>query len=427
VYRTLRSVNPSPYLYYFDYGYFRIFGSSPEAQIVIKAGKAEIHPIAGTFKRTGDYTHDLERAEELKKDPKENSEHVMLVDLARNDLSIHAREVHVKKYKEIQFFSHVIHLTSVVEGTLKDKDKALDVFANTFPAGTLSGAPKFKAMQIIDKLESTKRGFYGGAIGMLGLNGDINHAILIRSFLAIDKTLRYQAGAGIVIDSDPQKELEEVNNKLAALKAAIKIMAEQKKIVIIDNYDSFTYNLVHAIEDIVGYEIDVFRNDAISVEEIGRYDYIFISPGPGLPEDSGITLDVISKYYQTKKIFGVCLGLQSIVTALGGKLDNLDQVYHGVDTEMKVVENCPIYSGIDNTFIAGRYHSWVAHKNDIPQDLVVNCLDDKNEVMGIHHKDFPVYAVQFHPESILTPDGNTMIENFLMLENEEDIKSPIRT
>jgi len=222
VYRSLRSVNPSPYLYYFDYGFYRIFGSSPEAQIVVKNDKAEIHPIAGTFKRTGNYKEDLKNADELKADKKENAEHVMLVDLARNDLSKHATNVNVKKYKDIQFFSHVIHLTSVVEGTLSIKESSLNVFADTFPAGTLSGAPKFKAMEIIDKLETTKRGFYGGAIGMLGLNGDINHAILIRSFLAIDKTLKYQAGAGIVIHSDEESELQEVNNKLGALKAAIK-------------------------------------------------------------------------------------------------------------------------------------------------------------------------------------------------------------
>ncbi len=221
VYRRLRSINPSPYLYFFEYGDYRIFGSSPEAQIVISNQFAEIHPIAGTFKRTGHHATDLEQAEALRKDPKENAEHVMLVDLARNDLSRHAKNVHVKKLKEIQYFSHVIHLTSIVEGKLKDKNDALKVYADTFPAGTLSGAPKYKAMQIIDKLENTKRGFYGGAIGMLGLNGDINQAILIRSFLAINNKLHYQAGAGIVIDSNEEKELQEVNNKLGALKKAI--------------------------------------------------------------------------------------------------------------------------------------------------------------------------------------------------------------
>ncbi len=222
VYRTLRSINPSPYLYYFEYGDYRIFGSSPEAQLVINDTTAEIHPIAGTFRRTGDQKIDEEKAEELKEDPKENAEHVMLVDLARNDLSKHAHSVTVKKYKEVQYFSHVIHLTSLVEGKLRDKTEALNIYADTFPAGTLSGAPKYRAMEIIDNLETTHRGYYGGAIGMIGLGGNINHAILIRSFLAYKNTLYYQAGAGIVMDSDPASELQEVNNKLGALKLAIK-------------------------------------------------------------------------------------------------------------------------------------------------------------------------------------------------------------
>ena len=221
VYRQLRSINPSPYLYYFDYGSYKIFGSSPEAQIVIKNNTAEIHPIAGTVRRTGDLNTDILKAESLSADPKENAEHVMLVDLARNDLSKHGKNIRLKKYKEIQYFSHVIHLTSVVEADLPSSNEAIDIYADTFPAGTLSGAPKYKAMQLIDALEKTKRGFYGGAIGILGLNGDINKAILIRSFLASDKKLRYQAGAGIVISSNEQNELKEVNNKLAALKLAI--------------------------------------------------------------------------------------------------------------------------------------------------------------------------------------------------------------
>lgn len=225
VYRSLRSINPSPYLFYFDYGSFKIFGSSPEAQMVIKDNIAEIHPIAGTFKRTGDVEKDIESAKALSEDPKENAEHTMLVDLARNDLSKNTTQVHVEKYKEVQYFSHVIHLTSVVKGTLKDGVKPYQIFADTFPAGTLSGAPKYRALELIDDMEPTSRGFYGGGIGMLGFNGDINHAIMIRSFLSYEGKLHYQAGAGIVIDSKEEKELQEVNNKLAALKKAL-LMAE---------------------------------------------------------------------------------------------------------------------------------------------------------------------------------------------------------
>lgn len=223
VYRALRSINPSPYLFYFDYGSFKIFGSSPEAQLIINDGKAQIHPIAGTYKRTGNDESDREAALKLSKDPKENSEHVMLVDLARNDLSRNTKKVHVVTFKEIQYFSHVIHLVSKVEGEINDKSKGLQVFADTFPAGTLSGAPKYKAMQLIDKYEKDNRGFYGGAIGFLKLNGDLNHAILIRSFLSINNTLYYQAGAGIVIDSDEEKELQEVKNKSEALRKAVSL------------------------------------------------------------------------------------------------------------------------------------------------------------------------------------------------------------
>lgn len=221
VYRALRSINPSPYLFYFDFGNFKLFGSSPEAQLIVKKQQAEIHPIAGTIRRTGDDTLDLQRAQQLLDDPKENAEHNMLVDLARNDLSRHCQNVKVTKLKEIQFYSHVIHLVSKVTGTLKPNTFTYDVFADSFPAGTLSGAPKHRAMQIIDQLEQQKRGYYGGAIGFWGLNGDINHAIMIRTFLSHQNHLYYQAGAGVVNSSIPENENKEVHNKIGALRKAI--------------------------------------------------------------------------------------------------------------------------------------------------------------------------------------------------------------
>jgi anthranilate synthase component 1 len=226
VYRALRSINPSPYLFYFDYGDFRIFGSSPEAQITIKNRVASIFPIAGTFKRSGDDEKDAELAHNLKNDPKESAEHVMLVDLARNDLSRHCEQVEVKAFKEVQYYSHLIHLVSHVSGKLLPGVASFKVVADTFPAGTLSGAPKYRAMEIIDENEKSKRSFYSGAIGYLGFNGDFNHAIMIRSFLSKNNTLHYQAGAGIVAGSVPQSELNEVNNKIAALRKAIE-MAEE--------------------------------------------------------------------------------------------------------------------------------------------------------------------------------------------------------
>jgi anthranilate synthase component 1 len=221
VYRSLRSINPSPYLFYFDYGDYRLMGSSPESQLVIKSGKAMVHPIAGTYKRSGDDETDKQLAIELEADEKENAEHVMLVDLARNDLSRSCTDVKVTAFKEIHFYSHVIHMVSKVEGSIQPGSNPFEILGKSFPAGTLSGAPKYKAMELIDTQEPTARGFYGGAIGMVGFNGDFNHAIMIRSFLSRNNTLYYQAGAGVVVSSIPQKELQEVNNKLGALKKAL--------------------------------------------------------------------------------------------------------------------------------------------------------------------------------------------------------------
>ncbi|MBI34002.1 MAG: anthranilate synthase component I [Flavobacteriales bacterium] len=226
LYRALRSINPSPYLFYFDFEKFRIFGSSPEAQIVIKNRKATIYPIAGTFRRTGDDVKDAELAKKLLDDPKENAEHVMLVDLARNDLSRDSKGVSVEAYREIQFYSHVIHLVSKVTGDLLPDKNSIRLVADTFPAGTLSGAPKHMALQLINKYEKNQRGIYGGCIGFLGFNGDFNHAIIIRSFLSKNNNLYYQAGAGIVMKSDDESERQEVFNKLAALHKAIEL-AEQ--------------------------------------------------------------------------------------------------------------------------------------------------------------------------------------------------------
>ena len=222
VYRALRHINPSPYLFYFDYGDYKLMGSSPESQLIIKDGKAIIHPIAGTFKRTGEVQKDLEAAEELKKDAKENAEHTMLVDLARNDLSICGKNTTVTKLKEVQFFSHVIHLVSEVTADVEENQNPYEMIATTFPQGTLSGAPKYKAMELIDSYEKTSRSFYDGCIGFVGFDGSCNQAIMIRTFLSKNNTLYYQAGAGIVAKSTAENELQEVNNKLNALKMAVK-------------------------------------------------------------------------------------------------------------------------------------------------------------------------------------------------------------
>ncbi|MCF2501606.1 anthranilate synthase component I family protein [Dyadobacter chenhuakuii] len=226
VYRALRSINPSPYLFYFDYGSYKIFGSSPEKQIFIKNGQAEIHPIAGTFRRTGDDQADAEAAQALLNDPKETAEHVMLVDLARNDLSRSCDAVKVTNYKEVQYYSHVIHLVSKVVGKMNEGVNPLQLVADTFPAGTLSGAPKHNAMKLIDQMETSNRSIYGGAIGFMDFNGDFNHAIAIRTFLSKNNTLFFRAGMGVVAKSNVESELQEINSKLAALRKAIDFAGE---------------------------------------------------------------------------------------------------------------------------------------------------------------------------------------------------------
>lgn len=222
VYRALRSINPSPYLFYFDFGGFRIFGSSPETHCKIENGRATIDPIAGTAFRTGNSALDRERTERLLADPKENAEHVMLVDLARNDLSRNAHHVKVDFYRDVQYYSHVIHLVSRVSGEIDADSDSIRTFIDTFPAGTLSGAPKVRAMQLISEIEPQNRGVYGGCIGFIGLDGDLNQAIAIRTFVSRNNTLYYQAGAGIVSKSDPERELQEVSSKLGALDKAIR-------------------------------------------------------------------------------------------------------------------------------------------------------------------------------------------------------------
>lgn len=223
VYRALRSINPSPYLFYFDFGGFRIFGSSPETHCKIEGGRITIDPIAGTAFRTGDTSKDAELAQALLGDPKESAEHVMLVDLARNDLSRNAHDVSVEFYKEVQYYSHVIHLVSRVSGELDSNHNPIKAYADTFPAGTLSGAPKVLVMRLINDIEPHNRGIYGGAIGFIGFDGSLNQAITIRTFVSRAGKLHFQAGAGIVSLSNPERELQEVNNKLGALSRAIKL------------------------------------------------------------------------------------------------------------------------------------------------------------------------------------------------------------
>lgn len=222
VYRALRSVSPGPYLFYYDDGSFHLFGSSPEAQLIVNDRKAEIHPIAGTYRLTGNKEFDAMQVEKLSKDAKENAEHIMLVDLARNDLNRNCNNVQVEQLKAVEKFSHVVHMVSKVSGELEADKSLMELIAGSFPAGTLSGAPKIKAIELLGNYEQDARGFYGGCIGITNFENNYNHAIMIRTFFSKGNQLQYRAGAGIVSDSIPENELEEINNKLRALRIAMK-------------------------------------------------------------------------------------------------------------------------------------------------------------------------------------------------------------
>ncbi len=189
------------------------------------------------------------------------------------------------------------------------------------------------------------------------------------------------------------------------------------KVIVVDNYDSFTYNLVHSVQELLNHPIEVKRNDELDFDYLDTFDYIILSPGPGVPDEAGDLKKVIKTFYKTKKILGVCLGLQAIGEVFGAKLRNLEEVYHGVQTEFKISQPCPIFTDISEDFLAGRYHSWVIDKDTLPAELLVTCEDEKGEIMGIRHRKYDVYGVQFHPESILTPDGDTMLSNFLNISN----------
>ena len=384
LYRALRSINPSPYLFYFDFGGFRIFGSSPETHCRIQDRKAYIDPIAGTTKRTGDAEADRKGADYLRNDPKENAEHVMLVDLARNDLSRNCHGVKVDFYKDLQYYSHVIHLVSRVSGTLDEGADPIKAFIDTFPAGTLSGAPKVRAMQLISEYEPHNRGAYGGCIGYIGLDGSLNQAITIRTFVARNGELWFQAGGGIVAKSDVEYELQEVNNKS------------------------------HLVKEL-GAEVTVLRNDQFELSELEPYSKIILSPGPGIPSEAGLLCNVIRTYAGHKPILGVCLGHQAIGEVFGGKLENLSDVFHGVATEGTQFGNDPLFSGLPTRITMGRYHSWVVSKEGFPDCLEITAESDEGQIMALRHKTLNIRGIQFHPESVLTPDGRKMLQNWLFL------------
>ncbi|MFQ6100885.1 MAG: bifunctional anthranilate synthase component II/anthranilate phosphoribosyltransferase [Anaerolineae bacterium] len=438
IYRALRRLNPSPYMFFLELGGnspLHLIGSSPEMLVRLQGRTAEVRPIAGTRPRGRDEQDDRALEADLLADPKERAEHVMLVDLGRNDLGRVCRfgTIEVPDLITVERYSHVIHLVSRVTGQLRDGVDGYDLLRATFPAGTVSGAPKVRAMEIIEELEEARRGPYAGAVGYFGFNGNMDTCITIRTIVMQNGVVYLQAGAGIVADSDPGREWEETRHKARALALAVE-MAERGptrqrskkppsqvggpaengrgKVLVIDNYDSFTYNLVQYLGEL-GAEPVVRRNDAVTLEEIRALapSHIVISPGPGTPDDGGISLDVIRTFHRTTPILGVCLGHQCIVAAFGGQVRRAPRLMHG-KTSRVYHEGRGILDGVPSPFSAMRYHSLIAYE-PLPDCLKVIAATEEGEVMALEHKAFPTVGLQFHPESILTEHGKKILRNFL--------------
>ena len=416
-YRVLRTLNPSPYMFYFSGTDVEVAGASPETLVKLEDGVLHTFPLAGTRPRGKTEAEDQALEAELLSDEKELAEHNMLVDLGRNDLGRLSRfgTVEVESLHSIERFSHVMHIGSTVRGIIRDDKDALDAVEAVLPAGTLSGAPKIRACQLIGELENNKRGIYGGAIGYIDFTGNMDTCIAIRIAYKKNGKVFVRSGAGIVADSVPEKEYEECINKAKAVVNALEISRGGRcMILLIDNYDSFAYNLYQFIGEI-NPDIRVIRNDELTVDEIRALhpERIILSPGPGRPEDAGVIMDVARELGSEIPVLGVCLGHQAICAAFGGTVTYAKELMHGKQSETtfdvgsKMFHDCPAQAPV------ARYHSLAVDEDTLPECLKVTARTVEGEVMAVEHREYPIYGLQFHPESIMTPDGKQMIAAFI--------------
>ena len=390
----------------------------PKRLCVSMTARGSLSPIAGTRPRGSDTEEDLALEKELLADPKENAEHVMLVDLARNDLGrvAAAGSVHVDPFRKIERYSHVMHIVSGVLGEIVADKDALDLFAATFPAGTLVGAPKVRAMELIAEMEPVGRGLYGGTVGYFAKNGNMDQAITIRTMVFHRNEYKFpgwrrhrgrqRSGArvpgGIGKKRDPEARPGDRGRRTMSA-----------RLLLIDNYDSFTYNLVQAFL-VLEAEVIVHRNDAIDIGDAMSLapTHLVISPGPGRPEDAGRSLAMIEAFAGKVPMLGVCLGHQCIVQHFGGEIVAAGVLMHGKTSQVEH-DGYTLYRGLPSPFLAGRYHSLAANRLTVPDELQISATTDVHEIMGVRHKELPIEGVQFHPESVLTPQGPMLLENFL--------------
>ncbi|KAJ3102427.1 bifunctional tryptophan synthase trp1 [Phlyctochytrium planicorne] len=433
-YRQLRSLNPSPYMFYVDLIDFQLVGASPEMLVKVEDRTVFTHPIAGTRKRGKTPEEDEALARDLLGDLKERSEHVMLVDLGRNDVNriCIPSTVSVDSLMHIERYSHVMHIVSHVSGTLRPGKTIYDAFRSIFPAGTVSGAPKVRAMQLIGELENEKRGAYAGAVGYFSFSGNLDTCISIRTMLFKDDHVFFQAGGGIVYDSNPVDEYEETVNKLGSNVRAIE-MAEKyyhtlqqenshiqeqfssaaMTTILIDNYDSFTWNVYQYLSDL-GADVVVYRNDELTVEACLALNprNVVISPGPGHPRDAGISIPVIRAFAGKVPILGVCLGQQSMFELYGGTVKYAGEIVHGKTSPIRH-DGKGLFENVSQGIEVTRYHSLAGDPSTLPDCLEITSWTDSGVVMGVRHKEFVMEGVQFHPESIASEEGLKLFANFL--------------
>lgn len=443
VFNKLKRLNPSRYAFLFEFDDFQVAGCSPETLVKVTDGYVEHMAIAGTKKRGDSAEADAVLADELQSDPKERAEHSMLVDLCRNDMNrvCDPDSVAVETHAAVENYSHVMHMTSKVYGRLNESSGALDALASIAPAGTLSGAPKISAMQLIDRLEPDKRGFYGGAVGYVTPGGDLDSCIFIRS-IVVDKEgfVHVQAGAGVVADSDPRNELEETVIKAQAPMRAIEEVCQPSvphqqildlqerptvsdrsvrpvgdRVLLLDNYDSYTYNVRQYLAGL-GLEVVVMRNDVSPRELINvRPDFLVVSPGPHTPHEAGLSIEAM-RYFPEQGVpsLGICLGHQALAVAFGGEVER-HRAVHGKQSTIEH-DGRTIFKGLPNSLEVMRYHSLVAH-SPLPIALERSAFvveDDGQEiVMAVRHTELPAEGVQFHPESFYTPFGSRILKNFV--------------
>lgn len=419
LFERIQTASPSPYEFLIQFGDEQLIGASPEMFVRVDGERVETCPISGTARRTGDPLKDADAIRELLVSAKEESELTMCTDVDRNDKSRVCRPGTVKVLgrRLIESYAGVFHTVDHVEGMLEDHFDSLDAFLTHMWAVTVIGAPKKWAAQAIENLEKDARGWYGGAIGMISLSGDINTGILIRTVHLKDGVARYPVGATLLYDSDPAAEERETRMKATGFLRAIEgapagvfeaaspTPGKGVKLLLVDNDDCFIHTLANYARQ-TGAEVVTYRAGfPASVLDDVAPDLLLISPGPGRPSDFGVPALVRRAADAGIPVFGVCLGLQGIVEAFGGELGVLDYPMHGKPSQVNH-RGQGIFEGLPETFRIGRYHSLYAIREKLPDTLEITAESDDGIIMGVRHRRLPIEAVQFHPESLLTLDGS---------------------